>query len=277
MTGGRRGHSTRLPRRMTGRLFVAVFIAAVVGTGLAIAGRAGAASQAPFFFHTQGDVSYRHAPDKPWSKAAKGMFLQTGGEIETAQGASCEVAFAPGALNIVKIHARSKARLESIEPAVFHIEEGGLYSLLDDLKPGKSFRVASPVATASVRGTGWSQTAAGAFACFTGSLDLDAPSGVALHLKEDEAAEAQGAGFSVPGPIDEETRNAWSAWLAELARRREGKIEGDWSAFDEFGGEFSDTGGAVDEMGDREKVDDRQDDGRGGTQLVGEQGSTINP
>lgn len=234
-----------------GRFLRWAIAAAVLGVGIHPSLRA-AGGQVPFLFHVQGDVSYRQTADRPWAKAARDTLLKEGGEIKTEQDASCEIAFAPGALNVVKIRASSKARLESIEPAVLRIEEGGLYSLLDDLQPGNSFRVVSPAATVTAHGTGRSQTAAGAFACFAGSIDIKTPSGSGLVLKEDTAAEVSGDGFSGPGPIGGEVSQGWRDWIRELAPRRD-IIASIWNVFDRFGGEF------VNVLGGRERAVDQRE------------------
>jgi len=79
--------------------------------------------------------------------------LQLGDTIQTEDKSSVSIAFDDSFMNAVHLPENTTAVLESIEPTSIRIENGSIYSAVNGLPQGSSWKVATPAAVAAVRGT----------------------------------------------------------------------------------------------------------------------------
>jgi hypothetical protein len=127
--------------------------------------------------------------DSPIEVAVKvGDKIQAGDTIYTPDGASVSIAFDYLKKNAVQIPPASRALFNSIEPTDIKLESGSVFSAVDGLPQGSSWKVTTPVAVAAVRGTVYLvrfETASGEF--YTATVDIPddgKSSAVDIHLIE---------------------------------------------------------------------------------------------
>ncbi len=79
--------------------------------------------------------------------------IRAGDKVDAGKGAAVSIQFDHDLKNAVRIPAESRAVFESIEPTVIRLENGSLFSVVDGLAEGSTWKVSSPAAVAAVRGT----------------------------------------------------------------------------------------------------------------------------
>lgn len=83
----------------------------------------------------------------------EGDAVEAGDSIYTEKGASLTLSFDDEKLNVIKIPAENKAVFVSIEPTDIRLEDGSIFSAVDGLEEGMSWKVSTPAAVVAVRGT----------------------------------------------------------------------------------------------------------------------------
>ncbi|HRK61623.1 MAG TPA: FecR family protein [Candidatus Omnitrophota bacterium] len=119
--------------------------------------------------------------------------LQLGDTIQTEDKSSVSIAFDDSFMNAVHLPENTTATLESIEPTSIRIENGSIYSAVNGLPQGSSWKVTTPAAVAAVRGTLYVvryQAANGTFYAATVDIPDD---GVASAIDIQEIAGSQHA------------------------------------------------------------------------------------
>lgn len=82
-----------------------------------------------------------------------GDLIQPGDKILTEKNASVAIAFDYLKKNAVQIPSETQAVFNSIEPTDIKLEDGSVFSAVDGLVKGSSWKVTTPAAVAAVRGT----------------------------------------------------------------------------------------------------------------------------
>jgi hypothetical protein len=106
-----------------------------------------------------GKVEYRESASSEWKPIGGRVVLKEGSMIVTGPESFCEIGFVEGSQSVVRVAADSLAVIVSVDPARIDLQNGRLFSLVKNLRKSSSFSVSTPTAVASVRGTGWEQTA----------------------------------------------------------------------------------------------------------------------
>jgi len=83
----------------------------------------------------------------------EGDVIAAGDSVYTEKGASLTISFDDEKLNVIKIPAENKAVFVSIEPTDIRLEDGSIFSAVDGLAEGSSWKVSTPAAVVAVRGT----------------------------------------------------------------------------------------------------------------------------
>lgn len=92
--------------------------------------------------------------DSPQEMPVKvGDEIKMGDVVYTLKGASVSIAFDYLKKNAVQIPQESKAFFQSIEPTDIKLESGSVFSAVDGLPQGSTWKVTTPSAVAAVRGT----------------------------------------------------------------------------------------------------------------------------
>lgn len=257
-----------MKKRTPGRLIVVsacTVLALMVGWIFSPAG--GAQVHEPFFLHVEGNVSCRIAPTGEWKAASKGLRLSEGSEIQTGAESSCEVAFDPDVSNVLKVRSDSHAAIESLDPPSVRLRKGSLFALIEGLEPGSTFRVLSPLATATARGTGWLQDALGHFACFLDMIYLEATKGGSLELGGGKSVDvSQDGRFGDLYDILQEELDEWLEWLESLRERGYlgGRLTEILEEFEEYMHEFFNGKYGTREVLDRDALDELLEGDGGG-------------
>lgn len=213
---------------------------------LALAGGTVFAAEATIL-KTDGDVQVRVPESKEWKPAETGQSLPAGSEILTASNSSCIVGIGGDEKSVVRVNPDSRAVLHSYDPAHVDLQSGKLFALVRGLKKGSDFRVSTPTAVASARGTGWGQDN-GSVDVFEDNVNVDGKAG-----GEQDVPEGDGVKVNPDGTIGE---------TYELS---EEKIE-EWNAFKEDAeealgeGEDEEPGDEMDEIKEDSAESDDQDD-----------------
>ncbi len=82
-----------------------------------------------------------------------GDLIQKGDKITTQKNAVVEIAFDILKKNAVQIPQETQATFTSIEPTDIKLDNGSVFSAIDGLAKGSSWKVTTPAAVAAVRGT----------------------------------------------------------------------------------------------------------------------------
>ncbi len=90
----------------------------------------------------------------PEERALKvGDEIRVGDAIYTEKGASISISFDNRKQNAVRIPAETKATFTSIEPTDIKLDDGSIFSVINGLAKGSTWKVTTPSAVAAVRGT----------------------------------------------------------------------------------------------------------------------------
>lgn len=164
---------------------------------------------------TDGDVSFEMPGAESPQPVGVGGAVPEGTRVVTAENASCGLGF-EGSLaeSAVMIEPRSLARLENLgDSAHIGLDEGSILTKLSKLRKNSAFKVETPTAVATARGTGWKQSNE-RMEVFEGTVDLEASSGLKESISDGDAYE-----FSLDGslalkrPADEASRQSWEQFV----------------------------------------------------------------
>jgi len=237
-------------------------IGCFVGFILLVLNLAQADTQPPKIKQVKGTVTYRVTANEPWKNAEVGVVLGEGSEIRTGLASLCEVTLDEDPGNIFRIESDSRASIVSLEPFEIEIHKGTMLTLLENLKPGSTFKVRSPAATAVVRGTGWGQSAGGQFCTFSGSVGVSASSGAQMGLGQGNCVNVGADGnFGEVYEIPDELWDLWKAWLESM--NSEGNFNkdfegnGDWTFFKDDAREIQDDQRILDAFDRMEETGDK--------------------
>lgn len=97
----------------------------------------------------------------------EGDVIEAGDSVYTEKGASLTISFDDEKLNVIKIPAENKAVFVSIEPTDIRLEDGSIFSAVDGLAEGSTWKVSTPAAVVAVRGTTFEVT----YAADSGEFD----------------------------------------------------------------------------------------------------------
>lgn len=79
--------------------------------------------------------------------------IQAGDAVYTEKGTTLSISFDNKRNNAVRIPAESRAIFTSIEPTDIKLENGSIFSVVDGLAKGSTWKITTPSAVAAVRGT----------------------------------------------------------------------------------------------------------------------------
>ncbi|HXV18913.1 MAG TPA: FecR domain-containing protein, partial [Candidatus Omnitrophota bacterium] len=168
-------------------------------------------------------------------------------EILTASNASCIVGIGGDEKSAVQVNPDSRAVIHSYDPVHVDLQSGKLFALVRGLRKGSDFRVSTPTAVASARGTGWGQDSS-AVDVFEENVNVNGKAG-----GEEDVEEGKGLKVNPDGT------------LGETYEVSEKKIE-EWNIFKEDAeeaiGEDEDDlpGDDLDEIKEDSSESDDQDD-----------------
>lgn len=166
---------------------------------------------------TEGDVSFEMPGAENPQPVGSGGAVPEGTRVVTAENASCGLGF-EGSLaeSAIMIEPRSSARLESLGNSTrIGLDEGSIFTKLSKLRKDSVFRVETPTAVATARGTGWKQSNE-RMEVFEGTVDLESSSGLKESISDGDAYE-----FSLDGslalkrPADESSRRSWDKFVGQ--------------------------------------------------------------
>ncbi len=109
-----------------------------------------------------GQVQYKNPGDLDWQTATQGLELAEGASVFVGPDSDCQLAFGTGFQSVTHIKQDSRVVLRSIstDPQL-EISNGEVFALVRNLKKESSFRISTPTAVATVRGTAFSFAAEG--------------------------------------------------------------------------------------------------------------------
>lgn len=104
-------------------------------------------------YKVDGNVTIISKESPVEKKLKKNATIKPGDTIRTGAGASVSIAFDESYQNAVHIPQNTQALIDSIEPTNIIIENGTVFSAVDGLPQGSTWKVTTPSAVAAVRGT----------------------------------------------------------------------------------------------------------------------------
>ncbi|MBD3426614.1 MAG: hypothetical protein GF409_05240 [Candidatus Omnitrophica bacterium] len=102
-----------------------------------------------------GDVRVIPRGEKQSVPCRPGMKLGEGARIMTGDESYAEIALDTSGMNMMKVKANTTVVLVLEGEDKIHLVDGEIYTVLDKIEPGETFRVRTPCATCGARGTGW--------------------------------------------------------------------------------------------------------------------------
>jgi len=87
------------------------------------------------------------------STLAVGDYLEVGDILEVKRGNVVQIAFDSNQSNILYVEGPTTMEISQLGNTEIELREGKVFALLDNLKQGQTFKVMTPTAIASVRGT----------------------------------------------------------------------------------------------------------------------------
>ncbi|HRK61622.1 MAG TPA: FecR domain-containing protein [Candidatus Omnitrophota bacterium] len=104
-------------------------------------------------YEVKGDAKRSSAGSPIEKKLKKGDTIKAGDTIITGSGSVASITFDENYKNAVYVPENSQALIVSIEPTEIKIQNGSVYSAIDGLPHGSTWKITTPVAIAAVRGT----------------------------------------------------------------------------------------------------------------------------
>lgn len=101
----------------------------------------------------EGSAKIQKKENGSWKPLSKGQVIEEGNSILTSANSFVSIAYDEAYLSIAKIDANTKATFRQIEPTDLFLEDGTVFSIVENLKPGEQLQVSTPVAVTAVRGT----------------------------------------------------------------------------------------------------------------------------
>ncbi len=109
-----------------------------------------------------GEVRYKNPDDLDWSAVSKDMELIEGASLFVGPDSECQLAFGDDFKSVTRLKQDTRVVLKSIsaQPQL-ELSAGEVFALVRNLKKESSFRVSTPTAVSTVRGTAFSVAAEG--------------------------------------------------------------------------------------------------------------------
>lgn len=104
-------------------------------------------------YDLKGTVKVAVKEGAKWENAKHGQPVSQGTILLTQKESSASVAFDRNYMNVVHVPENSRVIFKTIEPTEMVVEDGTLYNLFDKLPKDSGWKVSTPTAVASVRGT----------------------------------------------------------------------------------------------------------------------------
>lgn len=201
--------------------FVDPYLPAIMQGGSVILGQTDGKARV---YIVKGDVKRAKEGSPVEKKLKKGDTIEPGDTIYTGKGATTSITFDENYKNAVQIPENSQAVIVSIEPTEIKVTNGSIYSAIDGLPQGGTWKVSTPAAVAAVRGTLYVVTflaADGSFYAATvdvpddgksssidiqeidGTTDANVPEGKEITFKEGETPDPSLVGDLDPSTIEE--------------------------------------------------------------------------
>jgi hypothetical protein len=156
-----------------------------------------------------GEVRYKNPSDIDWKQAEKNTELLEGARVFVGPEADCQIAFGNNFKSVSRLKQDTQVVLASMgdEPRV-EIVSGEMFTLVRNLDKKSTFKVVTPTAVASVRGTAFSFATDGIGAEMNSTLQVyEHTVGLSpVDKPEDESAvdEGHGAVMGFDGKIEKE-------------------------------------------------------------------------
>jgi hypothetical protein len=131
-----------------------IFLLCIVFMGY-MAGTAEAVKEAVKVISCSGDVKITPSGETKAVTCLSGMQIKEGARIITGEEASVDIAFDKTGRNILKIKGNSEVVIKLEGADKIELVDGEIFTVLQGLKRGETFRVKTPCATCGARGTGW--------------------------------------------------------------------------------------------------------------------------
>ncbi len=104
-------------------------------------------------YDLKGKVTWTKSGSPVEKKLRLNDVLEKGDAIQTEEKSSVSIAFDDSYMNAIHLPENTHAVIESIEPTDVRVENGAIYSAVNGLPQGGSWKITTPAAVAAVRGT----------------------------------------------------------------------------------------------------------------------------
>jgi ferric-dicitrate binding protein FerR (iron transport regulator) len=142
-----------------------------------------------------------------WRNVKEGESIHKGSQIQVGQEARCDLII--GGKNVVRLEPGTLLKIRSLDPIRLEMPDGELFAHVKKIKKGSTFQVKTPTAIASVRGTGWRQSAK-EISVFEGQVQVDGAADEAILLSAGSSVEISETGaVGEPEPIEETETSEW--------------------------------------------------------------------
>ena len=199
----------------------------------------------------EGPVQYQEAASGAWKTLKRGDLLPEGSRVSTGPQASCTLSRqGDEAHSALMLKPDSSLILKSLGNSTqVYLEDGSLFSKIRKMKREMSFEVRTPTAVATVRGTGWLQSA-DLLEVFEGTVHVEGNDG-----SQQDVGEGQGLPIGPDGhlgglqPADKGSQEEWDDFAGK------GQEPPDWTQ-DDFGDDTQDPADPIlDSKEDQQQIE----------------------
>ncbi len=104
-------------------------------------------------YEIKGKVKISKKGSAEWKSLSNNNWIEEGDAVLTEKSAYVSVTFDARYLNVTHIPENTRAVFKSIEPLDLFVEDGTVFNIFDGLSPKSDWKVSTPTAVATVRGT----------------------------------------------------------------------------------------------------------------------------
>ena len=195
--------------------------------------------------HLEGMVQVKEPGETSWKTPKNGAWVKAGSEIRTGTASSCDIGLGEGRSSVLQMKENSQTKLQVLDASLIHVnlEAGSIFAKVRGLKKDSTFKVSSPTAIASVRGTGWEQSME-EINVFENSVEVAGINGETVLVEEGFGVDIDAKGdVKEPEPVSAEDKAEYENFETQAEQLvTEEAAAPDDSAFEGFGGDFGSEG-----------------------------------
>ncbi len=165
----------------------------------------------------EGTVQVLEPGESAWKTPKAGAWLKAGSQVKTGAASSCEIGLGEERKSVIHLKENSQTKLQALSASAIQVDlaSGSLFARVRDLKKESTFKVSSPTAIASVRGTGWEQSAS-EVNVFENSVEVAGSGGETMLVEEGFGVDiGPGGDMAPPEPVSADDKAEYESFESQ--------------------------------------------------------------